>query len=226
MNATSDPALVATRRSLHVLAEHLLAADRYRHAGRLGLRPVPGGFGTPPYEAEGATRRLEVTRDGLVVHRGERTQVHQVVSLGQLGADAGLEIGGPADVYELTTPCDLDAPLPFSPDAVDHLAAFLSAVDEGLRRFAHRHLDEQPTEAQLWPEHFDLAISMREVNYGGCLGDDEIALPYLYVSPWSRRSGPYWTRPWGAGEAWRAGQDVASYFESGWTAAGADRTPS
>ena len=226
MTGTADGHLVATRRSLHIVAEHVLAADRYRHAGRLGLRPVPGGFGTPPYDVHGETRRLEVTGQGLVVHRGGHVEVHPVRSLAQLGADTGLEIGAVPDVYELSTPCDLDAPLPWSADAVDHLAAFLSAAEDGLRTFAERHADEQPTEAQLWPEHFDLAISMDEVTYGGCLGDGHIPLPYLYVAPWSPRSGAYWTQPWGAGEEWRPGRDVAGYFESGWDAVRADRSRS
>ena len=226
MIAVSEPDLVATRRTLHVVAEHVLAADRHRHEGRLGLRSVPGGFGTPPYDVEGETRQLEVTRDGFVMRQGGRVDVHPVVTLSQLAAGTGLEIGGPSHVYDLTTPFEPDAPLPFVPDAVDHLATFLAAVEDGLRRFADRHADEQPTDAQLWPEHFDLAIQMDEVTYGGCLGDDHLALPYLYVVPWTPLSGPYWTRPWGAGEEWRPGEDVERYFESGWEAVRADRSPS
>ena len=38
---------------------------------------------------------------------------------------------------------------------------------------------------QLWPEHFDLATTIDEVNYGGSPGDDGHPLPYLYVGPWT-----------------------------------------
>src|SRR4051794_3591050 len=36
--------LVSTRRALHALAECVLAADLYRHIGKIGLRPTTGGF--------------------------------------------------------------------------------------------------------------------------------------------------------------------------------------
>jgi hypothetical protein len=57
---------------------------------------------------------------------------------------------------------------------------------------------------QLWPEHFDIAMSLgpegARANYGGSPGDADHAEPYLYVGPWSMdgRSGPFWNEPFGA----------------------------
>jgi hypothetical protein len=35
----------------------------------------------------------------------------------------------------------------------------------------------------LWPEHFDIGITIDAVNYGASRGDDHIAEPYAYVGP-------------------------------------------
>jgi hypothetical protein len=58
----------------------------------------------------------------------------------------------------------------------------------------------EPT-PQIYPEHFDLAITVAEVNYGASPGDDAISAPYLYVGPFA---GPpvgdeqFWNAPFGA----------------------------
>jgi hypothetical protein len=73
---------------------------------------------------------------------------------------------------------------------------------------------------QLWPEHFDLATTIDEVNYGGSPGDDEHPLPYLYVGPWSPPppDGGFWNEPFGASLALdvSSGIDGAlAFFEDG-----------
>jgi hypothetical protein len=50
----------------------------------------------------------------------------------------------------------------------------------------------------LWPEHFDVAAAEGEVNYGVSAGDDYHPMPYAYVAPWTRRTGPFWNAPFGA----------------------------
>ena len=55
--------------------------------------------------------------------------------------------------------------------------------------------DQEPV---LWPEHFDLGISLDEVNYGVSPGDSQIPRPYAYVGPWSAREGTFWNTPFGA----------------------------
>ena len=50
----------------------------------------------------------------------------------------------------------------------------------------------------LWPEHFDIGISMAEVNYGVSPGDAVIGEPYAYVGPWQVPAGAFWNQPFGA----------------------------
>jgi hypothetical protein len=64
---------------------------------------------------------------------------------------------------------------------------------------------EDPTAAQLWPEHFDLGMSAVAgtggVNLGASPGDAAVAEPYLYVAPWTgvRPGDPeYWNAAFGA----------------------------
>ena len=48
--------MVATRHSLHAVAERLLAGPQYRETGEIRLQVTPGGFGqfTGPLRVEGA----------------------------------------------------------------------------------------------------------------------------------------------------------------------------
>ena len=78
--------------------------------------------------------------------------------------------------------------------------------------FGARHLDgvvaERPDgtvdAAQLWPEHFDLAVVVelagQKVNVGFSPGDRAVPGPYVYVGPpdTSALDGDYWNAPFGA----------------------------
>lgn len=61
--------------------------------------------------------------------------------------------------------------------------------DAGLRSFAP---DVEPV---IWPEHFDLAITLDEVNHGISPGDAVHPLPYAHVGPWTPREGAFWNVP-------------------------------
>jgi hypothetical protein len=50
----------------------------------------------------------------------------------------------------------------------------------------------------LWPEHFDVSITVDEVNYGVSPGDGYLGEPYAYVGPYTPRSGAFWNAPFGA----------------------------
>jgi hypothetical protein len=52
----------------------------------------------------------------------------------------------------------------------------------------------------LWPEHFDLGVTVEAVNYGCSPGDDAVPEPYLYVGPHEPPSSgnPFWNAPFGA----------------------------
>jgi hypothetical protein len=60
----------------------------------------------------------------------------------------------------------------------------------------------------LWPEHFDVGISVGEVNYGLSPGDAALPEPYAYVGPWTPRTGQFWNQPFGAARPLAALGDV------------------
>jgi hypothetical protein len=43
----------------------------------------------------------------------------------------------------------------------------------------------------LWPEHFDVAVTVAGVNYGVSPGDSYHPLPYAYVGPRTLPTGPF-----------------------------------
>jgi len=214
--------LAETRDALHTVAEHILAAARYRAVGRIGLQPTRGGITTPITDG----RWLEVIGTDLVV-RDETGEVERepVTTLRSAGTLVGIEPGLPAGTYSPTTPLDLDAGLEVDPVAADAIAAWFELVFDGLGEFAGRHGDEVPTDITLWPEHFDLAMSLGDVNYGGSPGDDGHPEPYLYVGPWTARKGPFWNEPFGASRGGGAVTDVAgavAFFAEGHERAAAE----
>jgi hypothetical protein len=190
------PGYAATRRGLHAVAEHVLAAALHRATGRIGLRPTPGGFGTPWFGA----RRLRVEGVDLVVEADGEVRRAPLRTVGEAAAFAGVEPGAPADVYAPSTPLEPDAPLALDPGAADLVHEWFRGTGEALAAWRSEVADRAPTEAQLWPEHFDLALVAGEVNYGGSPGDDGHPAPYAYVAPWRTegRAGDYWNEPFGA----------------------------
>ena len=85
--------------------------------------------------------------------------------------------------------------------------------DEALRAFAP---DEEPV---LWPEHFDVGITVDEVNYGVSPGDGFHAEPYAYVGPWQvPAADDFWDAPFGAARALDSlgtAEAVQRFFEEG-----------
>ena len=200
-----------TRVAWHTIAEHVIAAARHRATGRIGLRPLPGGFGSPWFPASGEDggdeQRIRIDGTDLVVEERTDDGPHfsrrePISTLRAAGAFVGMEPGAP-DVYEAVTPLDLDAELAVDPTAAGELARFLASVDEALHALrteldgGHATPDHAIT---LWPEHFDLATAIDEVNYGGSPADDTHPAPYLYVGPWTPPTpdGAFWNEAFGA----------------------------
>jgi hypothetical protein len=188
---------------LHRVAEHVLAAARHRVTGRIGLRQTSGGFGTPSF---GDTDRV-VAVDGveLVVTDGAGSDAgtHRapLTSVRDAARFVGIEPGAPASVYEPNTALEPDAALSIDGDAAEVIAMWFELTAKALSAFASSIAGDDPSEAQLWPEHFDLALSADRVNYGGSPGDDYIAVPYLYVGPFEGKpddSEPFWNQSFGA----------------------------
>ena len=113
-------------------------------------------------------------------------------TLAELGAAAGVDPGPPERLYSDTSGVALDEPLAVDPAAAELILDWFGCGDAGLRAFLP---EATPV---LWPEHFDLAISLDEVNYGISPGDAGYAFPYAYVGPWTPREGEFWNAPFGA----------------------------
>jgi hypothetical protein len=197
--------LIATRRSLHAVAEHLLAGDLARRTGKIGLRVTPGGFGQPEVLEGGERRRIRVDGTDLVVLRGDVEHWHPLstATAAELASFTDAELGAPIGTYEAETSLDAAAPIVVDAAAASALAGWFELVDQALQEVRRRHRGAEPSVVQLWPEHFDVACTISEVNLGGSPGDGDHPEPYLYVGPWTPRVGPFWNEPWGASASWR-----------------------
>jgi hypothetical protein len=194
----ASPDLVTTRLGWQAVAEHVLAAALHQANGHIGLRATPGGFGTPWFEpaAGSPRRRLRVDGLDLVIEDGRDLHRTALTTVGGAAEAVGIVAGAPADVYTPATPLEPDRPLDLDGAAAQRLASFYAVVNQALVDLGR---PEDP-EAQLWPEHFDLARGLGHVNYGGSPGDATHTEPYLYVGPWDPPApdGGYWNEPFGA----------------------------
>jgi hypothetical protein len=201
-----EHAVVATRRSLHAVAERLLAGPQYREHGTIKLVVSPGGFGqfAGPLRVEG----VEVVGEhGRVALRG---------TIGDVAAASGVEAGEPAGVYSEHADLGPDDELTVDPAAAALLLDWFARGDRAMRQLAP---GQEPI---LWPEHFDLGVALDEVNYGVSPGDAGHPLPYAYVGPWTPREGEFWNASFGAvrtAEQLPDADAVAGFFAAGRAAA-------
>ncbi|MGB8360913.1 MAG: hypothetical protein WCE80_05890 [Acidimicrobiia bacterium] len=188
-----------TRDALHQIAFFAMGPARYAAAGLMGLRPTPGGFGTPVFD--GSVARVE---GDMLVFEHEGNVATQVIST--VGAAA--EFFGVA--YEVEWFPDFHDPLaPVAPDVPLHVDRGASLALGDWFRFGFDLLvdlsreggaGDDVSKAQLWPEHFDPAIEMgshsegRRASFGASPGDARHPAPYFYVAPWGvvDRSDPFW----------------------------------
>jgi hypothetical protein len=198
-----------SRATLHAIAELLLAGPQYRRSGTIRLRVRADGFATvaaPETRYSGCT----VIHDGTQAPIGELTYA-------ELGKELGLDAGAPEGLYSVGSGASLDETPALDGSAAADLIAALHRGDQGLRSFAP---DLVPV---LWPEHFDVAISIDEVNYGVSLGDAYLDEPYMYVGPYKPRTGSFWNAPFGAARPLAATvEEVAAFFAEGRQAAAED----
>jgi hypothetical protein len=184
---TSDHATrVATRLGLHGVAELVLAGPQFRLSGTIELRAVPGGFGTV------ADPDVRVIGHELVA--GERRTQLAGQTLDQLAGACGLSATSLSDVYAEGPGLRGGDRVEVDPSAAAEVARAFGIGDAALRALAPDH---RPV---LWPEHFDIAIDVDEVNYGVSPGDTHFDEPYAYVGPWQRDNhlGDFWNAPFGA----------------------------
>lgn len=201
-----DQVLATTRRSLHAVAEQLVAGPQHRAHGTIRMRVTPGGFG----QVKGAWR---VDGTDLV---GDGVRVPLRGTIAEVAAAAFLTPGVPEGLYGDHADFAPDEPLAVDEAAATLLLDWFARGDDGLRLFAPA---QDPV---LWPEHFDLGCAVEEVNYGISPGDAGHAEPYAYVGPWTPREGPFWNVSFGALRAAAELPDadaVAAWFAEGSAAA-------
>lgn len=199
-----------TRRSLHGIAELVLAGPQYDACGSIRLRVTPGGFGT--------VDAPDLRVDGLELV-GPTARRSLGGSFDDLARAAGVRARPLRDVY-----ADGPGVAPDDRVLVDAVAAgeitdAFARGDAAMRAFAP---DQEPV---LWPEHFDVGISLDEVNYGVSPGDAHVAEPYAYVGPWTPREGTFWNTAFGAVRTMAELGDVpavVSFFREGATRAETD----
>jgi hypothetical protein len=196
--------LIATRRSLHAVAELVLAGPQYRAHGDIRLRVRPQGFST----VVGPDVRVAVAS----VVRDDVIAPIDGASPATIAKELGLSASALADVYSGGSGVALDEVLTADPDHADYLAGCFAAGDDALARFAPQ------AERVLWPEHFDVGIRVDNVNYGISPGDSFSPTPYAYVGPGEHGGDAFWNAPFGAALALGAEPDadaIVAFFDEG-----------
>jgi hypothetical protein len=178
--------LAVTRRSLHAVAELVLAGPQYRATGKLRLRVVPGGFATVlAPELRAVSTRVVGDGGAAVPIDGHTARA--------IGAELGVQAGRPEGAYAIGAGVDPDETLTLRPDQADVIMGAFSRGHDALIAFAPA---ETPV---LWPEHFDVAIRVQDANFGVSPGDGFIEEPYAYVGVSRPAAGdPFWNVPFGA----------------------------
>jgi hypothetical protein len=220
----ASDALAATRRSLHAVAEQLLAGPQHRRTGSIRLRVEDDGFTTGALP--GDPSRLAVRATTLVADRGAGQLVVPLTgSIADIGAAIGVTAGPPVGVYDDGSGTDPTYVVTVDEASARELLQTFRWGDAALRELAAAHAAGAPQEPVLWPEHFDVAISLDEINYGVSPGDRHIDEPYAYVGPWEQRRGPFWNQPFGAARPVRelgSASAVLGLFDDGRRAAASD----
>jgi hypothetical protein len=181
-----------TRRQLRGVAESLIAGPQYRSAGTVRLAVRPDGFAgvAIPFAVRGT--ELILPNDAVPL----------AGSLAEVAAMAGVDVGPPDGAYDLVDPLPLDANLKIDARAADWLYRSHYAGGHAIKNVLP---EAHPV---LWPEHFDVAATEGEANYGVSAGDDYHPTPYAYLGPRSARTGPFWNAPFGALHPLAAAHDV------------------
>jgi hypothetical protein len=188
-NTPDSATRVATRLALHGVAELVLAGPQFHLSGTIELRSVPGGFGTV------ADPDIRVIGHELVAGQVRTALAGQTID--ELAGACGLSATPLSDVYAEGPGLVGGDRVEVDPLAAAEVARAFEIGDAALRTLAPDH---RPI---LWPEHFDIAIDVDEVNYGVSPGDSHLDQPYAYVGPWQRDNyrGEFWNSPFGAARA-------------------------
>jgi hypothetical protein len=199
-----DDAYTRTKRSLHALAELVLAGPRCRQGGSIELRVLPDGFRTRD-EPVVAVRGSALVAAGVTVDLDGLT-------FGRAAARLGIEASRLDDVYTDGPKVDPDEEVVLDRRSVRDVEQALALGDQALRSF---HPGADPI---LWPEHFDVAVVVGEVTYGVSPGDRHSDRPYAYVATPRPPTGPFWNAPFGAARSLSELDDadrIVAFFRQG-----------
>ncbi len=193
----------------------MLKPAREEANGKIGLRYVRGGFGTPFF---GDDAQVSVRGTTLLVVRGDAVERSPLTSLAAAAEALGDLAGEPPAAAE-PAPSEPPAAAEPAPSGDGPSSGGLSAdplpLDEAAARFigdwfgfAWSVLEElraratevqAPSRVQIWPEHFDAALELGDeaagarAAYGCSPGDEHHPEPYIYVAPWTARpTGDLW----------------------------------
>ena len=182
MSVSLEETYADTRRQLRGVAESLIAGPQYRAAGTIRLAVRPDGF-------TGVAIPLAVRGTELVLPNDAVSLAGPLTAIAHI---AGVDAGPPDGVYDIVDPLPPDSNLKIDPAAAEWIHRSHYAGGHAIKNV----LPEQ--HPVLWPEHFDVAATEDQVNYGVSAGDGYHPTPYAYVGPWTQRTGPFWNAPFGA----------------------------
>lgn len=195
------PTFAATRESLRAVACYVISPARKARTGRIGLRATGDGFGTPPFD-DGS--RI-VVRGAVLAVEPTDAEGRPITTLVAGAAYLGLDLSADPGVGHDLPPFRPEADLAVDPDASFALGAWYAYGQASLDALRDELSGPEISEAQLWPEHFDLAVTVdlgpdTKANVGFSPGDASHDDPYLYVGPFdtSGLTGDYWNAPFGA----------------------------
>lgn len=147
----------ATVAALHRVAEEVVAPAR-KPDNEIALQATPGGFGTPPFEWEGATRQVRVEGTDLV-RETDGSQLREPLGVDPLAARVL------ADWYEFAT------------ELLDRLRGEAHVSEAPTRPILWpEHFD---VAIEMGAEERG-----RRATYGFSPGDESHREPYAYVAPW------------------------------------------
>jgi hypothetical protein len=213
MDHVADAEVAVTRRSLHLAAEHLVAATRKRVTGEITLEPAPRGVRTPVLP-DG--RVVSTDGDEFVVRGPEGEQRARLTTLAEAASAVGVEPGFPWSKHPPGTDYRPDGALTVDSAVAAELAEWFRLGQEALAALVAEVPDEEPTAPAIFPEHFDLGVTAGRVNYGFSPGDDTSAAPYAYVGPHvTPPTDAFWNAPFGAYRTWHevaTAQDALAFF--------------
>ena len=211
----SRTAYMQTLMSLHGVAELLLAGTQRRANRSIKLLVTDDGFATgplprPPWRLAVRGTDLVVGDDWLVL------PLHGTFA--DLAANAGVACSPPADAYPPASGCKPSDRMHIDHDGGRGFAACAEDWRRCVQGDGGGACADEPAGADLWPEHFDVGITLDEVNYGVSPGDDSIPEAYAYVGPHTARKGKFWNQPFGAARPMTDFADAAAvvaFFEEG-----------